>query len=408
MLTEAVRRKEWWSYKLPPLLGFAYLGLAVGAMPLAESWDALVLTMFWMIGAAGFGYYCNDVFDIEQDILVGKTNSAAEHSPIIRFLMLVGLACMAVLPWVLMDKGTALIGLAVAHLILFLLYSAPPVRLKNRGWAGAAADTLYAHVLPSVMVLYAFGQHGSPQWSVLIVVAALWQAALGFRSILTHQITDLDSDVFNVTRTFAVDLGRAKAERLLALTLPSIEVFVIFVFVLSIVPLSAGIAFGAVITVALVFISKPFGEGVLKYHRQRNEVVSSIFNQIQEAYLPLIFLVSLCTVDSWYTLVAIIHLFLFLAGNAHVLNLGRDHVVKPLYYRGLIGFIYIGLLKRSYYHGARPFYFGIRWVATRIYYALVVWPAYNIGLRLLVQLWHLAYRVRHGRWHQSYRGNAPR
>lgn len=415
MLKKALRRKEWWSYKLPPLFGFAYLGLTMNGIPLVDSWGALAFALVWMLGAAGFGYYCNDVFDIEQDRIVGKANSAAGHSPIIRLVVLVCLACMAVLPWAVMGRGVVLTVLSVAHLGLFLLYSVPPVRLKDCSWAGATADTLYAHVLPSVMVLLAFGPQDSLQWSGLIVATGLWQGVLGLRSILAHQVADMGSDMINGTGTFAIHLGSARAETLLAVTLPTLEAITIFIFLLSILPLSMGIAFGAIITVGLVMVSRPFGEGVLRYHRYRSEVVSAMFNQIQEAYLPLVFLVALCAVDSLYVPVALIHVLLFFPGNAHV--------VKPLYYRGVIGLLYIGLVKRSYYHGAQPFYHGIRSALThlcfavfhglrvivlRMWHALIIWPAYNILLRSAVELWHLAFRIRKGHWHHSYRSNVSR
>jgi hypothetical protein len=381
-----------------------------------------------MLGAAGFGYYCNDVFDIAQDDKVGKSNSASGHAGPIRLLILLALGFLAMMPWIAFVREALLTAIALSHLLLFVLYSSPPLRLKERGFSGAVVDALYAHVLPSVIILIAFNPKADWQWMVVVTAVAIWQMALGFRSILTHQLSDFSSDRANAVRTYAVRLGVQRTLHLISSVVPVVEAAALFVFVLSIAILNIKLSLASVVTLGLVMLTKPFGEGVLRYHPDRGHVVSSLFNQIQEAYLPLIFLVALCTVDGGYGWVAALHLILFLPGNAQVLNLGKDHVVKPLYYRGFIDLLYIGIFKRSYYglvnrsyyHGARPFYFDairpvyhtFRAVAVHLgyvvlhvfrksYYGLVVWPSYNVVWKLMVMLWHLLFRIRHGRWHPA-------
>ncbi len=99
------------------------------------------------------------------------------------------------------------------ELCLPLIYSVPPMRLKERGWLGAASDGLAAHVYPAVLALLAVGE-----WNVRSVAPALavciiaWAAAAGLRGILSHQLQSADGDRRAGLTTVVHDLGAARLE----------------------------------------------------------------------------------------------------------------------------------------------------------------------------------------------------
>ena len=217
-----LRFSVWWQHIVPPVLAAAYLAAAVGGLSPRLLVAMLPLFLASIVGIAGFGYYLNDVCDLAADLAAGKANSAAAQGRPARAAILFGLLALGLSPWILLPRhplNLALLGLQVA---LLTLYSARPFRLKERGIAGAVADTLYGHLLPVAITVATFfpGPAGRtaanlPAALPLAVLGALLLAAKGLRNILLHQLGDRENDRRAGIRTFVLAAGPVRALNLI-------------------------------------------------------------------------------------------------------------------------------------------------------------------------------------------------
>lgn len=161
---------------------------------------------------AAFGYAINDVADRDADRRAGKANRAASLASTrwALFLLLTAAAALGLsLVWAA-DAAAPLFVLA--GLALAVVYSLPPVRLKERGAIGLVAAAAAQWALP-VMALSAAETRG---WQRPAAAAlALLGLAIGLRWIAVHQLADVARDRTAGVRTYAA-LGRPVTAVILA------------------------------------------------------------------------------------------------------------------------------------------------------------------------------------------------
>lgn len=426
------RRSDWWGHKLPPLFGVGYLIIGLHGIPFSDVWLTLICLLVWMISAASFGYYLNDFCDIGEDRIAGKKNFASKHRGPTGILILLSSSFIAIAPWWLLINNRYALLLSLGHLALFILYSVPPIRLKHRGVWGPITDALYAHAVPVLVVISAIWPHGvsvTPYYLLLLSLLIMWQGLLGLRSIIEHQIVDFDFDKRAGVTNYVQSIGLRRSGNLVYSVLPSFEIFMLISFI-GVLTWSAPIlGTMSLIMLLLIYLNKPFGEGILKYHPLKQRVLNYALSQVQEMVIPLVFLVTICFQERIFILVAIIHLIIFLPGHARLIDIGKDHVAKPLYYKGVLWAYYSGKsgvnvsvqgLIKVYARALRPFYYliesSILWVYYKglwgvyrllkwLLYNTVVWFFYNVPFRLVSLVWHWVYFIRHNQWHESYNRN---
>jgi hypothetical protein len=106
-------------------------------------------------------------------------------------------------------------GLYLANVLVFLLYSVPPVRLKCRGVWGVLADACGALVIPALWISVAVSRQGTAPLLLPVGIALVtWTPGCGVRLILTHQADDLSNDLRSGTATPGLLRGREGLERL--------------------------------------------------------------------------------------------------------------------------------------------------------------------------------------------------
>jgi 4-hydroxybenzoate polyprenyltransferase len=219
-----IRSHDWWEYKIPPLLATAYATALFLRLPFEQLWPLLLLILFALLPGAAYVSVLNDVTDIEDDRLAGKTNRMADKSPGFRALALT----LCILPgcfagWLLRNDPVT-VGLYAATWIAYTLYSTPPIRLKVRGVWGVAMDASGAHILPtlwtSTLIAESTG-HAIP-WAFVASLGA-WSLALGLRGILWHQLFDLENDRKSHVSTFATRYDARSIRRFAAWVLFPLE-----------------------------------------------------------------------------------------------------------------------------------------------------------------------------------------
>jgi 4-hydroxybenzoate polyprenyltransferase len=201
-LAGIVRAKDWWAYKIPPLLGVAYVLVLVGEVPFRTGAWALAVFLVFLVATASFGYFLNDLCDIGADRLANKRNIAGELSLSSRLAVWSGLLAMVVVPWLWLPASDPILLLVLLELALFVAYAVPPLRLKARGAPALVVDALYAHTVPmliTVLTFTALAEHVAS--GVALGLVAGWSFLTGFRGILLHQVDDLAGDLKAGSRT---------------------------------------------------------------------------------------------------------------------------------------------------------------------------------------------------------------
>lgn len=394
-MPEGNRISEWFFSKIPMLMGLIYLSLfSASSLFDTATLKLILLLLCTSIGFASVGYWINDWFDRTKDRIAGKTNLFNGKKTAVGGFMLVSFI-MAICPWGFLEGSWQIYTLLGVQAGMFVVYAAPPLRIKERGWLGIFTDSLYSSVVPALILLMAVKLHCEQTLSI-----DLWELMLlvyfslsGIRKIIAHQLLDADDDKKSGTQTLAVQIGTAKLDGINKRVVVLLELVSFTVMAVFIAPLSVKLALGIVLFLILRLTFSPIGEGIIKYHPEGSKLVNRSLNASQEIDLPLLTLVVLGLMDRWYFLVLFVHLIIFLPGYMQVVNVGKDYVAKPLYYRGILGFYHFVFL-RMYFDGILTLY-------QELIRKPIIWAYYNILWRIISWFWHLGYFAINGKWQKS-------
>jgi len=233
-----LRIKNAWSYKAPFLISLPYFMIAVGRVPAPTAFVGIAASLCTIAGIAGTAYFLNDLADVAKDRLAGRGNAIAGMSSRQRVLVLALFVALALVPWRILPLTPVTGGLLAVELALFVVYSFPPFRLKERGVLGVITDSLYAHTTPAILAVFTFAAMAVEPYSLLavfLVGLGVWQFALGLRNIVLHQLQDYPNDLASGTRTLATEWGPERLSFVLRNWLVPLEVigFLAFAIVVS-------------------------------------------------------------------------------------------------------------------------------------------------------------------------------
>jgi 4-hydroxybenzoate polyprenyltransferase len=176
--------------------------------------EVLLFVVFSTI-MTGFGYLVNDLADQDLDFLQGKRNAFSgvtkkKAALVVAAALIIG--SLFGLPFI----SRPWFGLLwVLWIAAAFSYSLPPLRLKERGWAGLVVTIAAQQTLPTAMLFAAFGSLFSWGTAVFMIFAT----ARGISSDVSHQLRDRAIDAASGARTFAVQQGKALGERIYAFSL---------------------------------------------------------------------------------------------------------------------------------------------------------------------------------------------
>lgn len=217
-----VRLPEWWGPKVGPLVAVGLGAAAVGRRPPDEAAADLlrVVASGGLLGAAA--HVLNDLFDGPDDRRIGRDRPAGRLPPAAAGALAGALAGAGLRIW--RDQPLpATAGVALAAIVgLPVAYSAPPLRLKDRGGAGVAADAALAHVAPTVFavsVMAAAPRSVDRPHRTFLAVTTVWSLAAGVRGIVSHQLADAADDAVTGTDTWVRRVGPHRARRAAGLAL---------------------------------------------------------------------------------------------------------------------------------------------------------------------------------------------
>lgn len=304
-----IRFFTWWNYKLPPLFGIAYFFTLLYDVSFKTAILRYGILLVSMIGTAGFGHYLNDLTDIDADKLAGKHNAASQHSLAQRAGLILLLLALSLAPWFVLLKPGLTHLFIVCVLVLFVLYSLPPFRLKNRAFAGAFADMLYAHGIPSLIVAFAVIDKAGEGGEYLIALVFFWQMMVGLRNIAFHQLEDYEADKLAGLKTWATRIGTQRVKNICLYVFHPLEILSFGIIVLFLFHHSrlGGIVLLALIAWRLFIYLYLYEKHYLKSLRN----YFSFINNSNEEDFPLAMLVCLCALNPWFVLLLVLHILLF-------------------------------------------------------------------------------------------------
>jgi 4-hydroxybenzoate polyprenyltransferase len=270
-----VRRRAWWFNKIP--LSIFVLLLLVDGKPYTVN---VLVALFGLVAivccVANYGYALNELFDRDEDRRAGRSNAAESASNSSMWGIIVCSAAIA-LGVAQAVGGVAAFLLTAGELLIPLAYSVPPLRVKERGWAGILADALAAHVYPAALALVVVSHQLLPVHHALLVASlAIWSLATGLRGILSHQLQSAESDRAAGLITVVHRLGHGRLVRVIVFVILPLEI----VSLASLVLQSESTMF--LKTIAGIFAFYEY----LKFHFNLFPVL--VFTRQGQRYLPFV------------------------------------------------------------------------------------------------------------------------
>lgn len=339
-----LRYDDWWKGKAAHLMGLVYVWAIWFSIPFLVFIPLSICSVITIIGFASFGYLLNDYYDIEQDKASGKSNIFQTKSPF-ETALLFGFSLFAMLtPWVYLPGDTVSWSLISMQLLLFLLYSHPWVRLKEKGVAGLVVDTLYAHVVPSGLAAYTFLKaSGKTAVFLPFLLLIVWQLFVGLRNILLHQFEDISADKKAGSRNFAATIPKNSFGKIIRV-LSIIELVFATLFFIGISQFQMLLWIPVFLLIVLLFLF------TLNYMNRLKQLLphhdwKHFPNFVYESWLPIMLLCILSVLNIAYISVLIVHCILFeynlLATIFRkILLLGKEFIKKGFIY-SRIGISYV-------------------------------------------------------------------
>ncbi len=223
------RSHDWWEPKVTLIICMGLLPIYLySTSPPTDGLLFLLLLICSTVFGAVYVSLINDFTDLEEDLKAGKKNRLQNFSSNIRIGLISASVIGIVLFIYLFSSYPVGLSFLIASWIVYSLYSFPPVRLKSRrGW-GVLADSLGAHVFPSMGIFAIVSDFlvQSVDWFALTLIG-LWSLFYGFRGILGHQYSDRNHDEMVGLQTFATQFPSQKMKRF-ELPLFLVECFLLF------------------------------------------------------------------------------------------------------------------------------------------------------------------------------------
>ncbi|WOD36904.1 tetratricopeptide repeat protein [Nodosilinea sp. E11] len=313
---KAIRSHDWWLYKIPPLLAIAYAEILLLDFPVLQSILTVAALLFTIACVAAYGHIINDSFDIGADQQVGKHNSMARFSPWQRALFCLAFTGLGFSLPVLLHFGILPIILLGINYLLPTLYSTPPFRFKEKGILGIISDAAGAHAIPTLFIATTFTHlvtAPSLQATALTISATTWAFFAGLRGILLHQLWDRSDDLKSSVITF-VTKSRVETVRFwMSRLLFPVEMLLMGALILVIAPAAPLILVFTVFYFLLkLILTKLDPTATLDPAPVQKAYV--IPHDFYEVSLPLTLATILGLKNPYFTILLLLHTFLFYPG----------------------------------------------------------------------------------------------
>ncbi|MDD3858564.1 MAG: UbiA family prenyltransferase [Bacteroidales bacterium] len=208
-ISQIFRTKDWLFTKF--LFNIAVISVISITFNIDFKHVLYIISVFciYLFSVGSLGYFINDYFDIETDLLAGKKNFCSKLTNYQIVAIILGLFTIAIILAVIIptNKIAYLIMVGI-QISLFILYSAHKTRFKTN-ILGVFSDSLFSFVIPALIsVCFIDAFHKIAISFYLTCGFVLWLFLIGLRSILSHQKIDFENDITSGVKTFAQSIGK--------------------------------------------------------------------------------------------------------------------------------------------------------------------------------------------------------
>lgn len=338
-LSNLTRSDDWRLSLVPLVLGCTYFWAVLLQIEFTlDHFLVIALSYVTSFGFAAMGYFINEFFDQAHDKKAGKINKLSLIVPTYQLALFLGILAFTLVPWIYLPKDNVSYVLIITEFLLFLIYSAPFIRLKETFFFAGVIDTMYAYVVPAVLSYHTYSFLSQSTISLeYLSLFFLLLFVVGYRNILVHQIKDVMGDIRSKTKSLPQLLGPDLSNKFLHW----LVLFELLLLSLTLIWFSINSwQIGLFIAALILFIYQHKsslkqllifdGFFALKKVRQRTDVY-------YQKFFPVASLVLLICVDPYWLVIAPMHWALFI--NLNLKN--RYHTyVRPVLSSMINYFIY--------------------------------------------------------------------
>lgn len=242
----------------------------------AVDWSLFAIASVGLILAHMANNLMNDLFDLQvgTDTEDYPRNLYSPHpvlsgvitrNGLARLALIVNAICLAIMVWLTLQRGWAIVGFAVGGFLLSLAYTAPPLRLKKRGLGEPTVVVVWGPLMVGGVYYAATGMIPAA-----IIAASLPYAILCTTVLMGKHIDKAPWDEPEGTRTLPVILGERKARSLTR------AMFVAFYLLTSVLVITGGFPVGTL----LVFLSFQLLVRVWRVYGRAKPKVSPVPNPV--------------------------------------------------------------------------------------------------------------------------------
>lgn len=206
------------------LLALAYSILTLKIFDHGFVMQILTLLVCLVLGLAS-GSLINDYCDMPYDKLSGKKRTIYQVPRLLIAILVVTLVSLNYVIIIFFIKQPVFAIISIVGYFLATFYSAPPIRLKERGVLGVLCNALMEKAIP-VALVFSYFHYFHLDTLFFIILCFILQAEV----IIHHQILDYEADSRTQTRTLVVETNPVKALQTLNLCLRPLTALFILVF----------------------------------------------------------------------------------------------------------------------------------------------------------------------------------
>lgn len=347
-IKELLRTEQWWGHILPPIMLFYYLGLLRSNAINKHIYYHLFFLILISVLTGFAGYFINDLSDMEEDRKAEKKNMVSRLPLFLKIVflpivfLLVFICCFIILSFISEWASLFYCTIFIVNILLFTLYSTPPVRFKKSLYLAPVFDALYSGTF-FYLLSYGIAVYGTTYTTasitdipykihpsvVIILCLFFWGFLKGLRNFLNHLCNDRKHDELSGLKTLATHYGSKKIQLTANLLYP-FELFFLILFFLQqqdfpYVPILMCFLF------FLLWLKNILNNASLKYIQ---------LNDLHEVWLPMIILIQFIISKNSFWPLLIIHFVLF---PYHVKKI--HHVLDFIYFHTF--FKLIGPIRKS-------------------------------------------------------------
>lgn len=311
-IIKLIRAIDWWEYKIPPILVVPYFIILSTNLGFKEALSILSFILLSLVIGAIYVSLLNNITDLEEDKLAGKSNKMGDFRKSTQIIMLL-------IPLLI---GFVLVGFMIENCLAslfselcffsFTLYSLSPFRLKKRGLAGVFADALGSQLFPSLFAMTYISAHTNYELTALkFTLVSIWSLCFGLRGILWHQFHDLENDLKSGLYTIVQNMS-SRTTKIFGLLLIVIELLSL----LGLLTIFGGYYFYFSLLAYFLYLflyqRRTNVQIIILNYKQQNYCI--FMNEYYQVILPIFTLLILTFVNPIFFFLLLIHILFFPLG----------------------------------------------------------------------------------------------